>query len=60
MPVLLVAGGNDLRFSEIARAMATRIGSNAETALVGGAGHAAPFESPDAFCALVASFLDRD
>lgn len=57
MPVLLVAGGEDLRFSAIAEAMKSAIGTNAATALIPGAGHAAPFEEPDAFCAAVIAFL---
>jgi len=60
MPVLLVAGGNDQRFSAIAREMATSIGTNAATAFVEGAGHAAPFEAPDAFVKLVEAFVERD
>jgi 2-succinyl-6-hydroxy-2,4-cyclohexadiene-1-carboxylate synthase len=59
MPVLLVAGANDARFSAIAREMKAAIGANASTAVIDGAGHAAPFEQPGEFAAVVASFLDR-
>lgn len=57
MPVLLVAGANDVRFSSIAEEMASLIGGNASTAFIDGAGHAAPFESPEQFCAVIRSFL---
>lgn len=57
MPVLLVAGGEDLRFSTIAASMAKAIGANARTAFIDGVGHASPFEAPDAFCAVVEEFL---
>ena len=57
MPVLLIAGANDERFSLIAAEMAARIGANASTAFIQGAGHAAPFESPERFCAVLDDFL---
>jgi 2-succinyl-6-hydroxy-2,4-cyclohexadiene-1-carboxylate synthase len=59
MPVLLVAGANDARFSAIAREMAGAIGPGASTAFIEAAGHAAPFEQPRAFAELVANFLER-
>jgi 2-succinyl-6-hydroxy-2,4-cyclohexadiene-1-carboxylate synthase len=57
MPVLLVAGANDARFSTIAREMKTAIGLNASTSFIEDAGHAAPFEQPREFAAVVARFL---
>ena len=57
MPVLLVAGANDARFSAIAREMQSAIGPNAGTAFIESAGHAAPFERPGEFAAVVARFL---
>jgi 2-succinyl-6-hydroxy-2,4-cyclohexadiene-1-carboxylate synthase len=59
MPVLLVAGANDARFSAIARQMAGAIGPKARTSFIDGAGHAAPFERPSEFADVVASFLER-
>lgn len=56
-PVLLIAGAEDLRFSAIAREMASLIGDNARTAFIEGAGHAAPFEAPQAFCKVLVDFL---
>lgn len=57
MPVLLLAGGSDARFAKIAAEMAGLIGDNAATALVEGAGHAAPYESPARFVELLGAFL---
>ena len=57
MPVLLVAGANDARFSAIAREMKSAIGPNASTSFIEGAGHAAPFEQPREFATVLARFL---
>jgi 2-succinyl-6-hydroxy-2,4-cyclohexadiene-1-carboxylate synthase len=59
MPVLVVAGERDEAFIARAEAMAAAIGSNAEVAVVPGAGHAAHSEQPEAFLAIVRRFLDR-
>jgi 2-succinyl-6-hydroxy-2,4-cyclohexadiene-1-carboxylate synthase len=59
MPVLLVAGANDARFSAIASEMAGAIGQGASTSFIEGAGHAAPFERPQEFAAAVTEFLSR-
>ncbi|MCU1491192.1 MAG: alpha/beta hydrolase [Acidimicrobiaceae bacterium] len=59
MPVLAVAGEHDERFVRLATRLAAAIGQNASRELVPGAGHAACFERPDAFGALVTSFLTR-
>jgi 2-succinyl-6-hydroxy-2,4-cyclohexadiene-1-carboxylate synthase len=60
MPVLAVAGERDEVFLARARAMATAIGANASVAVVGGAGHAAHLEAPDAFLAVVTPFLEKN
>ena len=57
MPVLLVAGERDDKFSVLAGEMAAAIGENAHFALVPGAGHAAHLERADAFVEIVTSFL---
>ncbi len=57
MPVLVCAGAEDLRFSALARRLATAIGPNARTAIVPGAGHAACFERPEAFAHALAQFF---
>lgn len=59
MPVLAVAGERDETFRARAEAMVEAIGPNAEAAVVPGAGHAAHSEAPDAFLAIVDSFLAR-
>jgi 2-succinyl-6-hydroxy-2,4-cyclohexadiene-1-carboxylate synthase len=57
MPVLVVAGERDEKFSRLAERMATAIGANATLALVPGAGHAAHLEQPDAFLAILRPWL---
>jgi 2-succinyl-6-hydroxy-2,4-cyclohexadiene-1-carboxylate synthase len=57
MPVLLVAGERDEKFAALAREMAAAIGANAHVAMVADAGHAAHLERPDAFVAIVRTFL---
>jgi 2-succinyl-6-hydroxy-2,4-cyclohexadiene-1-carboxylate synthase len=59
MPVLLVAGERDEKFTAIAREMAVAIGDNARVALVADAGHAAHLERPDTFVEIVEAFLDQ-
>jgi len=49
MPVLVVAGGDDRRFTTIARRLADAIGDNADVALVAGAGHGVHLEAPSGF-----------
>lgn len=57
MPVLVVAGERDDKFTRIGRRMAEAIGDNAEFAVVPDAGHAAHLERPDGFRRVVAPFL---
>jgi 2-succinyl-6-hydroxy-2,4-cyclohexadiene-1-carboxylate synthase len=59
MPVLVVAGGADTKFSAEARRLGQAIGANATVALVPGAGHAAHLEDPAAFLAVLRPWLDR-
>jgi 2-succinyl-6-hydroxy-2,4-cyclohexadiene-1-carboxylate synthase len=59
MPVLLVAGEGDERFTAAAHRMATAIGDNARVALVRDAGHAAHLEQPQAFVDILTGFLDK-
>jgi 2-succinyl-6-hydroxy-2,4-cyclohexadiene-1-carboxylate synthase len=53
MPVLLVTGARDGKFTELAKAMAAEIGSNANMVTVPDAGHAAHLERPEVCAALV-------
>lgn len=58
MPVLLIAGEDDTKYSEMARAMASRMPC-AAVRIVSGAGHAVHLERPDAFNDHVKEFLKR-
>jgi 2-succinyl-6-hydroxy-2,4-cyclohexadiene-1-carboxylate synthase len=57
MPVLVLAGERDARFSELGRRMADSIGPTASFAVVPGAGHAAHLEQPGALLGLVRPWL---
>lgn len=57
MPVLVVAGEHDAKFSALAERLAAGIGAGAELALIPGAGHAAHLEQPEAFTAVVRRWL---
>jgi 2-succinyl-6-hydroxy-2,4-cyclohexadiene-1-carboxylate synthase len=57
MPVLVVAGENDEKFSAEAMRLGTAIGANADVVLVPGAGHAAHLEQPEAFLGVVRQWL---
>lgn len=57
MAVLLVTGERDEKFGRLAERMAAAIGENARHAVVPGAGHAAPFEAPEVFTAILEEAL---
>ena len=57
MPVLVVAGEDDVRYTLIAERMAGAIGDTAQAATVPGAGHAAHLERPADFSRLLTEFL---
>lgn len=57
MPVLVVAGANDVKFTALGRRMADAIGSNATLALVPEAGHAAHLEQPAEFLQILRRWL---
>ncbi|HSO94418.1 MAG TPA: alpha/beta fold hydrolase [Acidimicrobiia bacterium] len=56
MPVLLVAGGYDRTYSDVAHRMASAIGGNAEVAVLPRAGHALHLEQPMELAQLLASW----
>ncbi len=58
MPVLLVAGELDAKFTIASERMSAAIGANARAVILPGCGHAAHLEQPDAFCRLVWTALD--
>jgi 2-succinyl-6-hydroxy-2,4-cyclohexadiene-1-carboxylate synthase len=49
MPVLVVTGADDARFTALGERMVAAVGTNAELALVEGAGHTVHLEQPDRF-----------
>jgi 2-succinyl-6-hydroxy-2,4-cyclohexadiene-1-carboxylate synthase len=59
MPVLVMAGDADGKFSAEAARLGEAIGDNATVALVPGAGHAAHLENPGAFAAILRPWLAR-
>lgn len=59
MPVLVVVGALDEKFSSLAQRMVDTIGANATLSLIPDAGHTAHLEQPDAFLAAVRRWLAR-
>lgn len=57
MPVLCCAGEFDPRFRALAARLVEAIGQRARAATIPGAGHAACFEQPEAFGAVLGAFL---
>lgn len=57
MPVLVVAGADDAKFTALAHRLADAIGDNATLAVVPGAGHTTHLEAPDAFLAVLRPWL---
>jgi len=57
VPVLLLAGEHDTKFSALAFRMATGIGDDAGITFVPGAGHAAHLERPQSVATIVTRFL---
>lgn len=57
IPVLVVAGARDAKFSALAERLATTIGDNAELAIVAGAGHTTHLEQPERFVSLLRAWL---
>jgi 2-succinyl-6-hydroxy-2,4-cyclohexadiene-1-carboxylate synthase len=57
MPVLLITGADDAKFTAVAAQMAAEIGRNATHLVVAGAGHTAHLEAPDRFLAKLREWL---
>ncbi|MFM8388540.1 MAG: alpha/beta fold hydrolase, partial [Actinomycetota bacterium] len=57
MPVLVVTGENDQKFTALGRRLVDCIGENARHVEVPGAGHAVPLERSTDFAALLSAFL---
>ena len=60
MPVLVVTGGRDLKFTALGRRMARSIGGNARHVVVEGADHAPHLQRPQEVAAAVRTFLADD
>jgi 2-succinyl-6-hydroxy-2,4-cyclohexadiene-1-carboxylate synthase len=58
MPVLIVSGERDEKFTALGRRMAEAIGTNATTATVAEAGHAPHLHAPEVVAGLVRSHLN--
>lgn len=59
MPVLIVAGELDVKYTSLARRLVDGIGPNARLHLIAGAGHACHLEKPDEFLAALTPFLEE-
>ncbi len=57
MPVLVVSGERDVKFTALGRRLAESVGANATVAVVEGAGHAPHLHAPDVVAELVRSHL---
>lgn len=57
MPVLVVAGADDAKFTTLAHRLADAVGANATLAILPGAGHTTHLEAPDAFLAALRPWL---
>lgn len=57
MPVLVVTGANDAKFTEIGQRLVDSIGDNARHVNFPDTGHAVPFERSADFAALITAFL---
>ncbi len=58
VPVLLMAGEHDSKFSALAFRLAADIGPSAGLSFVPGAGHAAHLERPGSVATILTRFLD--
>ena len=60
MPVLVVTGAADAKFTELGQRMVDTIGPNADLAVVEDAGHTVHLEQPDRFLAALLPWLTQD
>ncbi len=60
MPVLVIAGADDPKFTALGQQVATGVGANAELVVVEGAGHTVHLEQPAQFTTLLETWLTRN
>lgn len=60
IPVLVVAGRRDRKYSEIAQAMTEAIGSNATLSIVESSNHNPMLDQPETLASEISAFLDRN
>lgn len=58
-PVLVIAGGQDERYCELAQRLVGSIGTNAELSIVDRVGHSVHLEAPGATADVISDFLER-
>jgi 2-succinyl-6-hydroxy-2,4-cyclohexadiene-1-carboxylate synthase len=59
MPVLIIAGANDEKFTHLGHRLVESIGTNASTQLIDNAGHSAQLENPTATAAAITEWLSE-
>ena len=60
MPVLVIAGANDEKFTHLGHRLVESIGTNASIQLIDNAGHSAQLENPAATAATVTKWLSEE
>ena len=59
MPVLVIAGANDEKFTHLGQRLVESIGTNASIQLIDNAGHSAQLENPAATAAAITDWLSK-
>lgn len=59
MPVLVLAGANDDKFTQLGRQLVESIGTNASIQLIDNAGHSAQLENPAATASVITNWLSE-
>jgi 2-succinyl-6-hydroxy-2,4-cyclohexadiene-1-carboxylate synthase len=57
MPVLIITGADDEKFTNIGERMVSSIGAQARHIVVPQSGHSVPLEQPNIFCDLISAFI---
>jgi pimeloyl-ACP methyl ester carboxylesterase len=59
MPVLIIAGANDEKFTHLGHRLVESIGTNASIAIIDNAGHSAQLENPVGTAAAITEWLSE-